>query len=246
MLAARTWFPLMRALLGLAAVSTAWVSLLPPDDIPSAFAFSDWLMHGLGYGVLGFLAVASGLRWPVAFISVTAFGVVLEMVQGILGYRSFEVTDMLADAVGAAVGAVLAMRVLAPLWRRHAADAQQAKRDGRRMRAQAREQRRVERAMGPAKAAAKRGAPTWQQVAQRHGSKCELCGTRTYVEDRRRQKDGSERLGKTYPTVIYLTRLDAGGRADLDNARIAHRHCASVRESQPARREFGSPPRTYA
>lgn len=245
MLAARTWFPLMRVLLGLAAVGTAWVSLLPPDDIPGAFGFSDWLMHGLGYAVLGFLAVASGLRWPVAFVSVTAFGVVLEVVQGVLGYRSFEVTDMLADAAGAAVGAAVALRVLAPVWRRHAEDAKQTKREGRRKRAEAREQRRVERAMSPAKAAAKRGAPTWQQVAQRHGSKCELCGTRTYVEDRRRQKDGSERFGKTYPTVIYLTRLDAGGRADLDNARIAHRHCASVRDLQPARTTFGTPPRSY-
>lgn len=236
----------MRVLLVLAAACTAWASLLPPEDIPSAFAFSDWLLHGLGYAVLGFLAVASGLRWLVAFASVTAYGIALEIVQGLLGYRSFEVTDMFADAVGAAAGVLVAVRVLAPLWRRHAAQAQQAKRDGRRERAAAREQRRSERAMGPAKAAAKRGAPTWQQVAQRQGSKCVLCGTRTYVEDRERQKNGKERLGKTYPTVIYLTKLEAGGRADLDNARIAHRHCASVRESQPARTTFGPPPRTYA
>lgn len=240
------WFPLMRVLLGLAAVATAWGSLLPPDDIPSAFAFSDWLMHGLGYAVLGFLAVASGLRWVIALVLVTAFGILLEIAQGIAGYRSFEFTDMVADAAGAAVGVLVAVRVLTPLWRRHAADAQRAKRDGRRERAAARERRRVERAMGPAKAAAKKGAPTWQQVAKRHGSKCVLCGTRTFVDDRQRQKGGGDRLGKTYPTVIYLDRLEAGGRADIDNARIAHRHCASVRESQPARQEFGSPPRTFA
>ena len=236
---------MMRVLLAVAALGTAWVSLLPPDDIPDAFAFSDWLLHGIGYAVLGFLAVAAGMRWPVAVVSVTGFGVMLELAQGALGYRSFEITDMVADAVGAGLGVLLGSLVLAPLWRQHAVQAQEAKREWRRDRRVARERHRAEHAMSKGKTAAKRGAPTRQQVERRHGSKCCLCGTRTHMDDRQRQRDGSERLGKTYPTVIYLTRLEAGGRADIENARIAHRHCASVRDSQPARTTFGTPPRSF-
>jgi hypothetical protein len=123
--------------------------------------------------------------------------------------------------------------------------AQQRKREWRRQREAEKERRRVERAMNPAKAAAKKGPPRWQQVAERQGSKCWLCGTRTFPDDRRRIDVGEERYGATYPTVDYVVALDRGGTYAPDNVRIAHRHCAQVRAQNPARTEFGSPKRTY-
>jgi 5-methylcytosine-specific restriction endonuclease McrA len=123
--------------------------------------------------------------------------------------------------------------------------AQARKREWRRQREAEKERRRVERAMNPAKAAAKKGPPRWQQIAERQGSKCWLCGTRTFPDDRRRVDVGDERLGATYPTVDYLVPIDRGGTYELDNVRIAHRHCRDLRVANPARTDFGTPRRTY-
>lgn len=131
------------------------------------------------------------------------------------------------------------------LSRRRDEKARERKREWRRERDAEKERRRTERAMNKEKAVARKGAPTWQQVAQRSGAKCWLCGTRTYTDDRERTK-GGERLGATYPTVDYVLPIDRGGTYAYDNARIAHRHCAKVRADNPARTEFGTPRRTYA
>jgi VanZ family protein len=94
-----------RVILGAALVTVAWTSLLPPDDLPQDVAVSDKAVHALAYAILGALAVLSGLRWPSAVAAVVAFGLAVEIAQGISGYRSFEWADLLADALGAAVGA---------------------------------------------------------------------------------------------------------------------------------------------
>jgi VanZ family protein len=91
-----------------ALLAVAWTSLLPPDDLPRDLAASDKALHALAYAVLGALAVLSSLRWPAAVAVVVAFGLLVEIAQGISGYRSFEWADLLADAVGAVVGAVVA------------------------------------------------------------------------------------------------------------------------------------------
>ena len=149
-----------------------------------------------------------------------------------------------------AVIAILALALLlrepvAELRQRRRERAQARKREWRRQREVEKERRRVERAMNPAKAAAKKGPPRWQQVAERQGGKCWLCGTRTYADDRRRVDVGEERFGATYPTVDYVVPVDRGGTYGPDNVRIAHRQCAQVRAQNPARTEFGSPKRSY-
>lgn len=83
---------------------TIWFSLIPIDYIPSATRFSDLVLHFLGYAVLGFLAVASGLHWRTGFIVVFTLGVLLELVQGLLGYRFFEIKDIVVNGLGTAVG----------------------------------------------------------------------------------------------------------------------------------------------
>ncbi len=99
--------------------------------------------------------------------------------------------------------------------------------------------------MNPARAAARSGPPRWQQVAERQGGKCWLCGTRTYADDRRRTGPGREQLGATYPTVDYVVPIEQGGTYEQDNVRLAHRHCRDVRVANSSRREFGSPRRTF-
>jgi hypothetical protein len=149
-------------------------------------------------------------------------------------------------ALLSAVALVLLLREpIAELRRRRRTRAQERKREWRRQREADREQRRLDRAMNPAKVAAKRGPPRWQQVAQRQGGKCWLCGTRTYADDRRRGEAGSDQLGATFPTVDYVVPIDAGGTYDISNARIAHRVCAGRRRDHPGHETFRPPSRTY-
>lgn len=146
----------------------------------------------------------------------------------------------------ALVAAVLLLREPFSRWRvRRREREQERKRDERRQRRQEKEERRTERAMNPARAAARSGPPRWQQVAERQGGKCWLCGTRAYPDDRRRTGPGSEQLGATYPTVDYVVPIEQGGTYEQDNVRLAHRHCRDVRVANSGRREFGSPRRTF-
>ena len=237
------WAIAARVLLAIAVAGTVWTSLLPPSDLPSGFGLYDKLVHGIGYGVLAALALASGLRWPAALASVIGLGVVLEIAQGLLGYRSFEWMDVVADAIGAGIAVLLLHRPVAH-WRRGAAEREQeAKRRARRER---REQAQAppERPMNPAKAAARSGPPRWQQVMERQGTKCWLCGTRVYPEDR--QGSGKRAtLGATYPEVDIVIPLEQGGSYAWDNVRLAHRACRRGRAARPDITTFTSPSRTY-
>jgi hypothetical protein len=144
--------------------------------------------------------------------------------------------------------AVLALLLREPIgrWRARRRERQQErKREDRRQRRLAKAERRSERAMNPARAAARSGPPRWQQVAERQGAKCWLCGTRTYADDRRRTGPGSEQLGATYPTVDYVVSIEQGGSFAQENVRLAHRQCRDVRQANTSRREFGSPRRTF-
>ncbi|HAN71273.1 MAG TPA: hypothetical protein DCQ36_06750 [Actinobacteria bacterium] len=243
-----TSLPLLgaRTLLAVAAIGIAWTSLLPPDDLPSSFGLSDKVIHLIGYMVLGILAVLSGIRWPWALGSVIAFGLLLEIAQGLLGYRSFEWADLGADALGALAGVIITDRIMREVRRSRGQEAQRRKREQRRQRRESARNPAPERMMNRERVAARKGAPTWKQVAQRQGGKCWLCGTRTYEEDRTREASGRERLGATYPCVDYVVAIDAGGTYEETNVRLAHRHCAAVRREKPSLTSFGRPPRTYS
>jgi len=225
------------------ALAVAWTSLLPQDDLPSTLLVSDKVIHLLAYAALGMLAILSGLTRIWAFAAVMGWGLALEVAQGLLGYRSFEWADLLADGLGASVAIVVTGRVVTELRARQQRSNQEAKRALRRKR----RERRVtpERPMNPAKAAARRGPPTWQQVVQKQGAKCWLCTTRTYVDDHRRDASGRERLGRTYPEVDYVVPVERGGTFEDSNIRLAHRHCAAARRKNPALMTYGKPPRTF-
>ena len=89
-----------------------WLSVTPrPPDL--GIEHGDKLGHFAAYGAVTFwfgqlyARLATRAAYATGFI---AMGVALEFVQRALGYRSFEVLDMVADAIGVVLGlaAVLA------------------------------------------------------------------------------------------------------------------------------------------
>ena len=93
-----------RALLVVALAVVAWQSLVPPEQIAVSVG-SDKLAHVLGYALLGALAALSLSRRAAAWALIVAFGLVLEIAQATTPYRSFEWLDLVADGIGAAIGA---------------------------------------------------------------------------------------------------------------------------------------------
>jgi VanZ family protein len=96
-----------------------------PDAVQLMSRFSDKLMHALAYGVLaGFWCIALGGRHRHRVAAVAAAvctGLLDEWLQRSLPGRQADVADLVADAVGAVVGAWLALPVArqlvrAPVW----------------------------------------------------------------------------------------------------------------------------------
>jgi VanZ family protein len=94
-----------------------------PMATPGAQRHSDKLLHALGFGVFAWLTVrAVRAHWPAAgrrgallagFAASAGLGALLELWQALLPYRSAELLDFVADALGA----LLAVAVTAWGWR---------------------------------------------------------------------------------------------------------------------------------
>ena len=95
-----------QALLVIGLLVVAWQSLVPGEEALVQTTY-DKVGHALVYAVLGALAVfaMSRPRFLPAWVGVVVFGFALEIAQGVSGYRTFEVADLIADATGAAAGA---------------------------------------------------------------------------------------------------------------------------------------------
>jgi VanZ family protein len=236
-----TWVARGAFVAALAAV--AWTSLLPVDDLPGV-QVSDKLVHVAGYAVLGALARLSGLRWPAAVAVVAAFGLLLELAQGASGYRSFEWADLLADVVGATGGAVVAS-IPMQHWSRHRAALEHERKRQRRRERRAAEAAPPERPRNPARAAARTGPPRWQQVADRQGRKCWLCGARVRPDDRQPGPESQARQGATFPVVDFVVDPEHGGTYAWDNVRLAHVECQRRRRARPHATRFTPPLRSY-
>jgi VanZ family protein len=92
------------------AAAIVWLSLTPsPPQLD--VAGGDKLEHFLAYGVLMFWfgvlyrSVRARIGWALFCV---ALGVALEFAQGATGYRSFELADMAANALGVLAGAAVA------------------------------------------------------------------------------------------------------------------------------------------
>lgn len=95
----------------LIALAITIVSLLPPRGTPGP-QIADLgevianIGHFIGYLLLAFsIAVALSASHPwFVWLFVSGYGAVVELVQGLVGLRSFQLTDILVNALGAGVG----------------------------------------------------------------------------------------------------------------------------------------------
>ena len=94
-------------------VAVVVLSLIPVEvDLREG---RDKVAHFLAYGSLslgfGMLFGGRGRQLGIA-IAFAAMGVALEFLQGLTDYRTFEIADMIANAIGAALGWVFAQTPL--------------------------------------------------------------------------------------------------------------------------------------
>jgi len=87
-------------------VATVIVLSLIPVEVDLGEG-KDKLAHAVAYGGLSFwfgmVFGGRGLQLGIA-VAFAAMGVALEFLQGLTDYRTFEVADMIANAVGAVLG----------------------------------------------------------------------------------------------------------------------------------------------
>ena len=97
---------LFRSLLLIALTAITWLALTPdPPPLPLSYHVWDKFSHWVAFITLSFLADYSfplmQKNW-VKWVALAAYGMCLEVVQQLSGYRYFEITDLLADVIGIA------------------------------------------------------------------------------------------------------------------------------------------------
>ncbi len=88
------------------------LSLMPLKDKPDPLIpFGDKVNHMLAFAALmaWFSALVPVKKYPLLFVSLIAYGALIEVLQHFSGYRYMELGDLLADSAGALVGWGLAL-----------------------------------------------------------------------------------------------------------------------------------------
>ena len=85
-----------------------YLCLMPHPPHPLTFAQADKLEHMLTYVWLMLWFCQLVLKRLRLALALVAMGVLIEVLQGMEGFRDFEVADMVADAAGVLVGWMLA------------------------------------------------------------------------------------------------------------------------------------------
>ena len=101
-------------IVGWGLVGVIWWLSLTPQPPRVDFEQSDKVGHFLAYGgvMFWFCVLYRQPRTRLAYaIGFIAMGVGIEYIQGWTGYRSFEVYDMVADALGVLLGWAVALAV---------------------------------------------------------------------------------------------------------------------------------------
>jgi len=96
----------MQLLFACCIIFTLVMAFIPITDIPSAFSLWDKAQHALAFTVL---TIAGSLAYPkltkVVYIGLVLYGAAIELIQSTLTTTRFgEVSDLLADGVGIAIG----------------------------------------------------------------------------------------------------------------------------------------------
>lgn len=103
----RFWIAIGWALVGAVIYLSVGHVTITPENIPE----SDKVGHVIAYGTLmfWFMQIAKQPQKRVAIaVLLVLLGVGLEFVQAHIPYRDFEVADMVADAIGVAIGWLVA------------------------------------------------------------------------------------------------------------------------------------------
>ena len=85
-----------------------WLGSLAPVSGPATLQHGDKLEHLLGYAVLAWLGVKAFDRRALAWLAASLMGVAVEVAQSFTGWRWFDPIDMLANAIGAFLGVMVA------------------------------------------------------------------------------------------------------------------------------------------
>jgi VanZ family protein len=102
----RLWLRLWLMLLGL----TLLVCLVPLPSVPVPMSHFDKLEHALGYAVLSAYAAmlfARGRGLRLAILGLALFGGVIEVLQGVMPWRSADPLDAVFNTLGAVFGALI-------------------------------------------------------------------------------------------------------------------------------------------
>lgn len=107
--------PVWRGLGYLAVVALLTACLWPQADTVGPQGI-DKLLHLTAFALVAawFGALVRPSRYPVLALALAAFGLAIEALQWLTGYRSAELMDWLADLAGIAVGLALARPVTGP------------------------------------------------------------------------------------------------------------------------------------
>ncbi|MES1983076.1 MAG: VanZ family protein [Pseudomonadota bacterium] len=96
-----------------------YLSLTSSPPAPLHFHNADKLEHAMAYGsVMLWLCqiIRSRTQQFMLGIGLMAMGAILEVLQGMTGYRSFEYADMLANSTGVIIAGLLAQTLLGRLY----------------------------------------------------------------------------------------------------------------------------------
>ncbi len=106
----RFQLPQFRLLFGLCALTVLVLALLPPS-VPEPTTGWDKANHMLAFGMLAILGTRAwpGRAWHVV-AGLMAYGALIEVLQSMTTYRDASWADLLADAIGIALGLVLSYR----------------------------------------------------------------------------------------------------------------------------------------
>lgn len=86
-------------------LATLWLSLMPAERIPPTLNFWDKAQHALGFAALasfGLMGYARQARSVV--LGLMVFGMVIEVLQHLSGWRHGDWLDWVADCVGLLMG----------------------------------------------------------------------------------------------------------------------------------------------
>ena len=90
----------------LTIVFTSILSFISIDASIAKILIQDKLLHVLAFFVISFLAYASDFKIKriILFVVLILYGLLIEVIQNSLEYRTFELYDLLSDTIGIIFG----------------------------------------------------------------------------------------------------------------------------------------------